>query len=89
MDSTGTNTNNHSSICVCTFAEVVGCDFRYSAPVTSYLLPQSNYTPIHDLPSVPIGMNLTLVRKLLQLDDLKWLLKQVQENGQKTDYCLS
>lgn len=29
-------------------------------------------------------MNLTLVKKLLQHEDLKRLLKQVQENGQKT-----
>lgn len=63
------------------------CDFDYSAPVTSYQLIQSDYMLICDLLPTSIGMNLTLVRKLLPevtVEDLKQLLKQVRENGQKT-----
>lgn len=39
---------------------------------------------IQDLLPTPIGMSLTLSRKLLQHEDSKQLLKQAQENGQRT-----
>lgn len=45
---------------------------------------QSNYTLIQDLQPMPIVMKLTLVKELLQHADLRRLLKQAQENGQKT-----
>lgn len=45
---------------------------------------QSNYTLIQDLQPMPIVMNLTLAKELLQHADLRRLLKQAQENGQKT-----
>lgn len=57
--------------------------FNYSGPVTCHQLLESNCTPYQDLLPNPIGMNLTLVRELLQHDGLYWLLKQVQENGQR------
>ena len=50
----------------------------------SYQLLQSNYTLIHNLQPAPIGMNLTLVRQLLQHKDLVRILEKVKENGQKT-----
>ena len=62
----------------------MGCDFKYLAPITSYQLLQSNYTLSQNLLPTPIGMNLTLVRKLLQCDDLRWLLERTRNNGQKT-----
>ena len=62
----------------------MGCDFNYSAPITSYQLLQSNYTLIQNLLPTPIGMNLTLVRKLLQHDDLHQLLERIRNSGQKT-----
>ena len=55
----------------------------YSAPVTSRQLLPSNYTLYQDLLPTPIGMNLTLVRKLPQHDDLCQLLKRAQNNGQR------
>ncbi|XP_074424622.1 uncharacterized protein LOC141735547 [Larus michahellis] len=74
--------------CVCMRSpcttNIIGCDFNYSAPVTSFQLLQSNYTLIRDLLPTPIGMNLSLVKKLLQHDELKRLLKEAQENGQRT-----
>lgn len=39
---------------------------------------------IQDLLPTPIGMNLTSSRKLLQREDLKQMLRQAQENGQRT-----
>ncbi|KAK4811065.1 hypothetical protein QYF61_016351 [Mycteria americana] len=78
------DTSNRSNICVCKFTKIMGCDFNYSAPVTSYQLLQSNYTLSQDLLPTPIGMNLTLVKKLLQHDDLCQLLECVQNNGHKT-----
>ena len=50
----------------------------------SYQLLQSNYTLSQDLLPNPIGMNLTVVKKLLQHDDLCQLLEHIQNNGQKT-----
>ncbi|KAK4810571.1 LOW QUALITY PROTEIN: hypothetical protein QYF61_004534 [Mycteria americana] len=69
---------------VCNFTKIVGCDFNYPAPVTSYQLLQSNYTLSQDLLPTPIGMNLTLVKKLLQHDDLCQLLERIRNNGHKT-----
>lgn len=59
-------TNNHSNIC--NFTESIACDFSYAAPVTTQLL-QSDYELIHNLPT-PMGMDLTLLKKLLRHDDL-------------------
>ena len=84
VDNVTVDTSNRSNICVCNFTKIVGCDFNYSAPVTSYQLLQSNYTLSRDLLPTPIGMNLTLVKKLLQHDDLCQLLERIRNNGHKT-----
>ncbi|XP_075302889.1 uncharacterized protein LOC142365708 [Opisthocomus hoazin] len=84
IDDIATDIDNHLNFCVCNFTNIVGCDFSYSTPVTSHQLLQTNYTLIHDLLPVPIGMDITLVKKLLQHNNLKRLLKEAQENGQKT-----
>jgi len=57
--------------------KTAGCNFSYSAPVMTHQLLQSKYASYQDLSPTPIGMNLTLVRKLLQYDDLNQLLKRV------------
>lgn len=54
----------------------MGCHFNYSAPVTTHQFLQPNCTWYQDLLSTPTGLNLTLVRILLQHDDLNQLLKQ-------------
>ncbi|KAK4811160.1 hypothetical protein QYF61_019791 [Mycteria americana] len=84
VDNVTVDTSNRSNICVCNFTKIVGYDFNYSAPVTSYQLLQSNYTLSRDLLPTPIGMNLTLVKKLLQHDDLCQLLEHIRNNGHKT-----
>ncbi|KAK4810466.1 hypothetical protein QYF61_004246 [Mycteria americana] len=84
VDNITVDTSNCSNICVCNFTKIVGCDFNYSAPVTPYQLLQSNYTLSRDLLPSPIGMNLTLVKKLLQHDDLCQLLERIRNNGRKT-----
>jgi len=82
------DTSNHSNACVCNFTNIMGCDFNYSVPVTSYQLLWSTYTIIQDLPRAPIGKNLALVKKLLQHDDLYQLLECIQDNGQKKLWIL-
>ncbi|XP_063177384.1 uncharacterized protein LOC134508994 isoform X1 [Chroicocephalus ridibundus] len=84
VDDIAVDISNNSNLCVCNFTNIIGCDFSYSAPVTSFQLLQSNYTLIRDLLPTPIGMNLSLVKKLLEHDELKRLLKEAQENGQRT-----
>ncbi|XP_042723881.1 LOW QUALITY PROTEIN: uncharacterized protein LOC122178042 [Lagopus leucura] len=78
------DTTNHSNLCVCNFINILGCDFNYTVPVTSYQLLQFNYTLIKDLRPALIGMNLALVKELLQHDDLHRLLERIKDNGQKT-----
>ena len=65
VDKVIVETKNYLNFCVCNFIEIIGCDFSYSAPVTSHQLLQSNYMLIHELLPTPIGMNLTLVKQLL------------------------
>ncbi|XP_075344890.1 uncharacterized protein LOC142402885 [Mycteria americana] len=84
VDNAAVDTGNHSNVCVCNFTKIMGCDFNYSAPVTTHQLLQADYTLYQDLLPAPIGMNLTLVRKLLQHDDLNQLLERIWNNGHKT-----
>ncbi|KAK4825915.1 hypothetical protein QYF61_003410 [Mycteria americana] len=84
VDNATVDIGNHSNICVCNFTKIMGCDFNYSAPVTTHQLLQADYTLHQDLLPNPIGTNLTLVRKLLQRDDLNQLLEHIQNNGHKT-----
>ncbi|XP_075625630.1 LOW QUALITY PROTEIN: uncharacterized protein LOC142604244 [Balearica regulorum gibbericeps] len=76
--------SNQSNICVCNFTNIQGCDFNYSAPVTTHQVLQSHYTLFQEITHTPIGMNLTLVRELLHHQDLQEILQKARENGQKT-----
>ncbi|KAK4828023.1 hypothetical protein QYF61_022800 [Mycteria americana] len=84
INTTTTGIYNHSNTCICHFTKIMACDFNYSAPVTTHQLLQSNSIVYQDLLPTPIGMNLTLLRKLLQHGDLYQLLKQVQDSGKRT-----
>ena len=55
-----------------------------STTTTTHQLLQANHTSYEDLSPTPIGTSLTLVRRLLQHDDLNQLLEQIQKNGQRT-----
>jgi len=54
VDNSTADTSHHTNICVCNFTKIMGYDFNYSAPVTSYRLLQSNYTLSQDLLPMPI-----------------------------------
>ena len=45
---------------------------------------QSNYASYQELSPTPVRMNLTLVKELLQHNDLNQLLKKIRNNGQRT-----
>lgn len=66
VDNVTLDTSNHSNVCACNFIEITGCNFSYLAPVISYQFLESIYTLIQDLQPTAIGMNLTLVKELLQ-----------------------
>ncbi|KAK4805581.1 hypothetical protein QYF61_009346 [Mycteria americana] len=74
-DTTTVETYTHSNICVCNSNNIMGCNFNYSAPVTSHQLIQCNYTLHRDLLPTP-----TTVAH----DDLSQLLKRTRNNGQRT-----
>ncbi|KAK4832914.1 hypothetical protein QYF61_026557 [Mycteria americana] len=93
VDNVTVSTSNCSNICVCNFTKVMGCDFNYSAPVTSYQLLQSNYTLSRDLLPTPIGMNLTLnasekngYKTLITVhhdsEEIHHVLERVKEDGE-------
>ena len=84
VDNITVGINNHSNTCICNFTNIIGCDFNYSAPVTTYQLIQSNYTLVKDLLLTSIGMDLTRVKKFLQHNDLRQLLESAREEGQRT-----
>lgn len=65
VDNLIVDTDNYSNVCVRNFTKINGWDFNYSAPVTLHQLLQYNYTLIQDLLPTSVGMNPTLVRKLL------------------------
>lgn len=73
--------SNHSNVCGFNFTGIIGYDLNYSAPATSRQLLQSKSTLYQDLLPNSIGINFTLLRKLLQNEDLYSLQKKkVQEN---------
>ncbi|XP_053911664.1 uncharacterized protein LOC128850707 isoform X1 [Cuculus canorus] len=77
-------TNNHTNFCVCNFTEIIGCDFSYSAPVTSHQILKSNLTLIHEIIPVSIGMNTNHTKELVQHQDYIQILEEIKKNGQKT-----
>jgi len=58
--------------------------FSNKAILCKQPLLQFNCTLSQDLLPALIGMNLALVKKLLQHDDLRQVLERVQDNEQKT-----
>ncbi|KAK4820012.1 hypothetical protein QYF61_017391 [Mycteria americana] len=75
--------SNHLNICVCNFTKIMGCDFNYSAPVTTRQLLQANYTLYQDLLPAPIGMNLTLTLVSIHHDteEIHHVLERVKQDG--------
>lgn len=84
VDNITVDTSSCSNICACKFTKFMEYNFNYSSPVMSYQLLQSNYTLNQDLLPIPMGMNLTLVKKSLQHYDLCQLLEHIWNGGQKT-----
>lgn len=62
----------------------IGCDFLYLVPVVSHQLIKPNNTIHHRLSPTPLGVNLMLVKQLIKHQDLIGILKEIQENGEKT-----
>ncbi|XP_074667533.1 uncharacterized protein LOC141917846 [Strix aluco] len=84
IDGTVHNITNKSNLCVCNFSVIIGCDFHFSVPITTYDDLSFNYMLYHELQPTPIGMSLTIIEQLLQHPDLIDLLQQAQKTGQKT-----
>lgn len=74
---------DHSNFCICNFIRIIGCDFSYLVPTVSHQLIKSNYTTYYQLLPTHIGMNLTLVKQLMNHEDPVKIAKEIQENGQK------
>lgn len=69
-DCPATERSHHSTICVRHFPKIRGCGFNSSAPVTTHQFLQPTYTSCQALLLAPIEMNLALLKKLLQYEDL-------------------
>lgn len=66
---TSVDSSKQSNIYIYNFTKL-GCNFNHSSPVTTHQLLQINRISHQDLPPTPTGMNFTLVKKLLENNDL-------------------
>ena len=54
---------------MCNFSMITNCDFNFSVSITTHKDLSFDYMQYHELQPTSTGINLTLVRKLLQRDD--------------------
>ncbi|XP_064007761.1 uncharacterized protein LOC135179645 isoform X2 [Pogoniulus pusillus] len=74
---------NDSNTCACNVAVIRGCDFIYRAPVLTSQLLIRNYTLYRSVTPTPIGMDLSLVKEMLEHASLQQLLENAKAEARK------
>ncbi|XP_067153359.1 uncharacterized protein [Apteryx mantelli] len=74
---------NDSNMCACNVAIIRGCDFVYKPPVFTSQLLIRNYTLYHSITPTPIGMDLSLVKEMLEHANLQQLLENAKAEAKK------
>ncbi|XP_068023774.1 uncharacterized protein [Melanerpes formicivorus] len=74
---------NDSNTCACNVAVIRGCDFVYRAPVLTSQLLIRNYTLYRSITPTPIGMDLSLVKELLEHAGLQQLLENAKAEARR------
>uniref|UniRef100_A0A8C3RGZ0 Uncharacterized protein n=1 Tax=Cyanoderma ruficeps TaxID=181631 RepID=A0A8C3RGZ0_9PASS len=72
-----------SNMCACNVATIRGCDFVYKPPVFTSQLLIRNYTLYRSITPTPIGMDLSLVKEMLEHADLQQLLENAKAKAKK------
>lgn len=72
------------NLCVWNFVKIKGCNFSYRVPVISHQYIKANLVTVQEILPVPIEMNLTLVAQLLKHQELRKILKEIQNAGKRT-----
>ncbi|XP_059701393.1 uncharacterized protein LOC132326766 [Haemorhous mexicanus] len=72
-----------SNMCACNVATIRGCDFVYKPPVFTSQLLIRNYTLYRSITPTPIGMDLSLVKEMLEHADLQQLLENAKAQAKK------
>ncbi|XP_027758309.1 uncharacterized protein LOC114067216 [Empidonax traillii] len=74
---------NNSNMCACNVATIRGCDFVYKPPVFTSQLLIRNYTLYRSITPTPIGMDLSLVKEMLEHENLQQLLENAKAKAKK------
>nr|XP_010297308.1 PREDICTED: uncharacterized protein LOC104632952 [Balearica regulorum gibbericeps] len=74
---------NDSNMCACNVAIIRGCDFVYKPPVFTSQLLIRNYTLYRSITPTPIGMDLSLVKEMLEHATLQQLLENAKAEAKK------
>lgn len=74
---------NDSNMCACNVAIIRGCDFVYKPPVFTSQLLIRNYTLYRSITPTPIGMDLSLVKEMLEHANLQQLLENAKAEAKK------
>ncbi|KAM4673958.1 uncharacterized protein AAGF69_002726 [Amazona ochrocephala] len=74
---------NDSNMCACNVAVIRGCDFVYKPPVFTSQLLIRNYTLYRSITPTPIGMDLSLVKEMLEHANLQQLLENAKAEARK------
>ncbi|KAJ7403867.1 hypothetical protein WISP_148925 [Willisornis vidua] len=74
---------NHSNMCACNVTTIRGCDFVYKPPVLTNQLLIRNYTLYRSVTPTPIGMGLSLVKEMLEHENLQQLLENAKAKAKR------
>ncbi|NP_001159385.1 uncharacterized protein LOC422926 [Gallus gallus] len=74
---------NDSNTCACNVAIIRGCDFVYKPPVFTSQLLIRNYSLYRSITPTPIGMDLSLVKEMLEHANLQQLLENAKAEAKK------
>ncbi|XP_017695589.1 PREDICTED: uncharacterized protein LOC108510426 isoform X1 [Lepidothrix coronata] len=74
---------NDTNFCICNFTKIVGCDFSYTAPITTQQLIEAEYTLYHEVPKLQIGMDTKLLKEMLMHPEVRKLAQKVNQTTQR------
>uniref|UniRef100_A0A8C8RUK5 Uncharacterized protein n=1 Tax=Pelusios castaneus TaxID=367368 RepID=A0A8C8RUK5_9SAUR len=68
--------------CLCNISSLVSCDVEFTLPVTVNNEIQSQYQLYEQISPIPLGLNINLVRKLIEHPELQKEVEKAKENAQ-------
>uniref|UniRef100_A0A8C8R7M0 Uncharacterized protein n=1 Tax=Pelusios castaneus TaxID=367368 RepID=A0A8C8R7M0_9SAUR len=74
--------NPYENQCLCNISSLVGCDVEFTLPVTVNDEIQGQYQLYEQISLIPLGLNVSLVRKLIEHPELQKQVEKAKENAQ-------